>query len=66
MTPPATLLAMGPIVAGAVGGGNGTSVQVPDLFLCLSLSLAQFSGQVASHLYLWTYTDTRQGAKSSM
>jgi hypothetical protein len=51
--PPAALLAMRPIVAGAVGGGNGTSVQVPDLFLCLSLSLAQSSGQVASPLYLW-------------
>jgi hypothetical protein len=45
---------MGSIVAGAVGGGNGTSVQVPDLFLRLSLSLAQFSGQVASSLSLWT------------
>jgi hypothetical protein len=48
--PPAALLAMGPIVAGAVGGSNGTSVQVPDLFLRLSLSLAQFSGQVVSCL----------------
>jgi hypothetical protein len=43
---------LGPIVAGAVGGGNGTSVQVPDLFLRLTLSLAQFSGQVASALLL--------------
>jgi hypothetical protein len=43
---------MGPIVARAVGGGNGTSVQVPDLFLRLTLSLAQFSGQVASALLL--------------
>jgi hypothetical protein len=43
---------MGPIVAGAVGSGNGTSVQVPDLFLRLTLSLAQFSGHVASALLL--------------
>jgi hypothetical protein len=43
-----------PILGGAVGGGNGTFVQVRNLFLRLTLSLAQFSGQVASLLYLWT------------
>jgi len=43
---------MEPIVAGAVGGSNGTFVQVPDLLLRLSLSLAQFSGQAASALLL--------------
>ena len=28
-----------PILGGAAVGGNGTFVQVPDLFLCLTLTL---------------------------